>query len=85
MQVGLGALPPADLAVAESWRGFVRTCRWMAVASLLLMALLLLSLPWQDALVALTKAAGVLSRLLQAPLPGASKLANPASQQKMNV
>lgn len=85
MQVGLGALPPADLAAAESWRGFVRTCRWMAVVSLLLMALLLLSLPLQDALVALTKAAGVLSRLLQAPLLGASKVANPPSQQKMNV
>lgn len=84
MQVGLGALPP-DLATAESWHGFVRTCRWMAVVSLLLMALLLLSLPFQYALVALTKAVGVLSRLLQALQLDAAEVFNPATRRKMNV
>jgi hypothetical protein len=57
----------------------------VAVVSLLLLAILLLSLPFQYALVAPTKAVGVLSRLLQALQLDAAEVVNPATQRKMNI
>ncbi|KAF7510979.1 hypothetical protein GJ744_005525 [Endocarpon pusillum] len=58
MQVGLAALP--DLQISDSWVGFVRLCRWIAVVTLLGMGMLLLLLPAQYGLVLVSRILNVI-------------------------